>query len=85
MSEVRRRCAFIEYRFHLLKSHLTKLNCGVLIEAPKEDQTELYDVVSQIAITADFKMLSLEELAKHLGGIVNNTSKEERRTNNSGS
>jgi hypothetical protein len=83
MSEVRRRCAFIEYRFRLLKSHLTRLNCGVLIEAPKEDQTELYDVVSQVARNADFRILSLEQLAEQLGRIIINDTKEEQRTNNS--
>ena len=62
VSEVRRRGAFMDYRFGLLKEALPSIRCGSLVEAPNEDQAALKPVLRKVLGRADFFARSLEEL-----------------------
>ncbi len=66
MSEARRRSAFMEYRFGLLKKAYPAIVCGALVEAPKEDQEKLADVVLGVLASADFRAHALEQLSEEL-------------------
>ena len=68
MSEARRRAAFMEYRFGLLKKAYPAIVCGALVEAPKEDQERLKAVITEVLQHADIVTISLEELQGVLGG-----------------
>ena len=69
MSEVRRRCAFMDYRFGLLKGTLPGIRCGSLVEAPNEDQEALGFVLRKVLARADFFARSLDELGARPDGI----------------
>lgn len=62
LSELRRRSAFIEYRFALLKGSFPGLVCGALVEAPNEKQESLSRELKLILKDADFVATSSEEL-----------------------
>lgn len=66
MSEARRRSAFMEYRFGLLKKAYPAMKLGALVEAPKEDQEFLKGTVTAVLQHADFVVISLEELGRAL-------------------
>jgi hypothetical protein len=72
LSEVRRRSAYIDYRFGLLKASFPRLACVALIEAPNEDQERLASQLKPILRNSDFVARSNEELrdelSKSLGG-----------------
>jgi hypothetical protein len=70
MSEVRRRCAFINYRFGLLKASFPKILCGALIEAPNESQEVLKRELSQLLANSDFWSESTYALRSPLARIV---------------
>lgn len=48
MSEVRRRGAFMDYRFGLLKRTLPRIRCGSLVEAPNEDQDSVTTALRKV-------------------------------------
>lgn len=66
LSELRRRSAFMAYRFGLLKGILPKLVCGAFVEAPNESNEKLA-ALSFILGSADFVASSIEELQEELG------------------
>ncbi len=61
-AELRRRSAFMDYRFGLLKASFPRLVCGAFLEAPKEDQTQLYAGLRLILRRSDFLATSMQEL-----------------------
>ena len=65
LSELRRRSAFMDYRFGLLKGILPKLVCGAFIEAPNESKERLA-TLSFILSSADFVASSIEDLQGEL-------------------
>ena len=67
ISEAKRRGAFINYRFGLLKQTLPGLVCGALIEAPNEDRSFTRKNLERVLSNANFLALSLEELRSSLG------------------
>lgn len=69
MSEARRRSAFMEYRFGLLKQAYPAMVCGALVEGPRENQETLRNMVATVLQHADFVAVSLEELEAALRGI----------------
>jgi hypothetical protein len=66
LSELRRRSAYIDYRFGLLKSSFPKLTCGALVEAPNEDQERLASQHKPILRNSDFVAKSDEEVRSEL-------------------
>ena len=70
LSEVRRRAAFMDYRFRILKTALPKLLCGACVEASGEDQTRLANELRQVLWSADFFARTGSELAAELSGIL---------------
>lgn len=66
VSEIKRRCAFIDYRFGLLKVAFPKLVCGALVEAPNEDQRVLGETSVSVLTKANFVEASSEALGKRL-------------------
>jgi hypothetical protein len=68
VSEVRRRSAFMDYRFGLLKARYPKILCGALVEAPSEDQMMLGEVMIITLPRANIRARSVEELAEGLSG-----------------
>jgi hypothetical protein len=62
LSELRRRSAFMDYRFALLKGSFPGLACGALVEAPNEKQESLSRELKLILKDADFVATSSEEL-----------------------
>jgi hypothetical protein len=62
LSELRRRSAFIDYRFDLLKGSFPKLACGAFVEAPNEKHETLSRELNLILKDADFVATSSEEL-----------------------
>ncbi len=75
--EVRRRCAFINYRFGLIRHALPSIVCGAFVEAPREEQRSLLNEVSGILTEADFAACVLDELHAKLS--PNTTSGETKR------
>lgn len=69
ISEVRRRCAFMNYRFGLIRQTLPNMRCGVLVEAPREDEEQTWLEASGILDKADFVACSIERLRVSLGGV----------------
>ena len=69
LSEIRRRSAFINYRFQLLKTAFPGLICGALIEAPNEDQAKLASELTQILTFSNFNARGEEELREALSVI----------------
>ncbi len=61
VSELRRRCAFIDSRFVLVKRFLPKAICGALVEAPKEDQSSLKDTITELLPNSDIAACSLQQ------------------------
>jgi hypothetical protein len=74
LSEVRRRAAFMAYRFGLLKTAFPRLSCGAFIEAPNEDQDHLASELKQILKNADFLSRTAQELAEELSRILGGAS-----------
>lgn len=70
LAEVRRRAAYIDYRFRLLKTAFPNLICGALIEAPSEDQGRLAVELKQILRNADLIARTDSELAEELSEIL---------------
>ena len=72
LSEVRRRSAFMDYRFGLLKASFPRLACGAFVEAPNEDQDHLARQLKPILRNSNFVAKSSEELRdelrRNLGG-----------------
>jgi hypothetical protein len=66
LSEVRRRAAFMDYRFGLLKASFPRLVCGAFVEAPNEDQERLARQLKPILRNSDFLARSGEELRDEL-------------------
>jgi len=66
LSEARRRSAFMDYRFGLLKACFPRLACGALVEAPNDDQERLAKQLKQILRNSDFVAKSNEELRDEL-------------------
>ncbi len=66
ISEAKRRGAFINYRFGLLKQALPELSCEALIQAPNEDQSFLKENMKGVLGNADSLSLSLEDLRNSL-------------------
>jgi hypothetical protein len=62
MSEARRRSAFMEYRFGLLRQAYPAMKLGALVEAPRENQETLRRTVTGVLQHADFVVISLDEL-----------------------
>jgi hypothetical protein len=62
LAELRRRSAYMDFRFGLLKDSLPKLACGAFIEAPAEDQEKLATELGPYLKHADFLARNLEEL-----------------------
>ncbi len=70
LSEVKRRCAFMNYRFGLLKGSFPKLVCGALVEAPHEDPKRVIREIKPILKDSDFLILSSGELRESLPKIL---------------
>jgi hypothetical protein len=70
MSEARRRSAFMEYRFGLLKKAYPAIVCGALVEAPKEDQEVLSETVLGVLHSAGFVACSLQELSALIDRVI---------------
>ncbi len=70
MAEVRRRCAYLDYRFSLLKNFLPNILCAVLVEAPKEDQTRVLEVVTRILGKWNLVTTTLTALRAGLAKLV---------------
>ena len=72
LSELRRRAAYMDYRFGLLKASFPKLVCGALVEAPNEDPERLASQLKPILRNSDFVARSDDELrgelCENLGG-----------------
>jgi len=66
LAELRRRSAFMDYRFGLLKAILPRLACGALLEAPSEDQNQLARELRPILKNSDFLARSCDELGESL-------------------
>jgi len=66
LSELRRRSAYMDFRFGLLKASLPKLVCGAFIEAANEDQVRLARELQLILKNSDFLAISCDELGKSL-------------------
>ena len=66
LSELRRRSAYMDFRFGLLKTSLPKLVCGAFIEAANEDQVRLARELQLILKNSDFLAISCDELGKSL-------------------
>jgi hypothetical protein len=62
LSELRRRSAFMDYRFALLKESFPGLVCGALVEAPNEQEESLSRELRLILKDADWIATSSEEL-----------------------
>ncbi len=73
LSELRRRSAFMDYRFGLLKTTLPNMVCGALLEAPQEDQSRLVHELRPILKNSAFLAISSEELRSFLRVIVGRT------------
>ena len=70
LSEMRRRSAYIGYRFGLLKASFPALVCGALIEAPREDQEHLASEIKPILRSSNFLARSTDELREALSKIL---------------
>jgi hypothetical protein len=72
LSELRRRSAFMDYRFGLLKAWYPKLLCGAVVDAQQEDQERLASQLKPILRNSDFLARSIDELrhelSENLGG-----------------
>ncbi len=66
LSELRRRSAFIDYRFALLKGSFPGLACVAFVEAPNEDQERLASQLKSILRNSDFLSVSYDELRDEL-------------------
>jgi hypothetical protein len=66
LAEVRRRAAYMDYRFGLLRSVFPNLTCGAFIEAPLEDSDRLRIELAKILRNANFAAHSSEELERLL-------------------
>jgi hypothetical protein len=66
LSETRRRAAYMDYRFGLLKSAYPNLCCGAVIEAPMEDQDRLRRELGLVLKNASFVVNSSERLSDAL-------------------
>lgn len=75
ISELQRRCAFINYRFGLLKRTYPKIVCGAFLQAPEEEAQRLTDSVGTILTNTDFVAISLDDLGlilqrtNHIGAL----------------
>jgi hypothetical protein len=69
LSELRRRSAYMNLRFGLLKATLPKLVCGGFVEAPYENQDKLATQLGLILEHADFLARSGQELREALGKL----------------
>jgi hypothetical protein len=65
LSELRRRSAYMDFRFGLLKTSLPKLVCGAF-EGANEDQDRLARELQLILKNSDFLAISCDELGKSL-------------------
>lgn len=68
LSELRRRSAYMDLRFRLLKVTLPKLVCGAFIEAPNETKVKIA-ALRTIFGSADFVAASVEELRESTGKL----------------
>ncbi len=66
LSEVRRRAAYMDYRFGLLKSAYPNLSFGAVIEAPMEDQAHLSRELALVLRNSSFVVSSSEGLSDAL-------------------
>jgi len=66
LSELRRRSAFMDYRFGLLKARYPKLICGAVVDAQREDQGRLASQLKPILRNSDFLARSILELREAL-------------------
>jgi len=73
LSELRRRTAFMDYRFGLLKTSMPKLVCGALVEAPNEDQRRLVRELNPILKNSSFLASSSQELGGFLRAVERRT------------
>lgn len=62
ISEIRRRRAFINYRFGLLKQTHRKIVCGAFLQAPSEEAQRLTDSAGIVLTNTDFVAISLDDL-----------------------
>ncbi len=74
IAEVRRRSAFLEYRFSLLRRFLPKLLCAALVEAPNEDRERVDEAVSGMLGSWNLAATSLESLRVGLFVLVRSWS-----------
>jgi hypothetical protein len=66
LAELRRRSAFMDYRFGLLKASFPRLVCGAFVEAPSEDQEQLGRQLKPILRNSNFVATSNVELRDSL-------------------
>lgn len=66
LSELRRRTAFMNYRFSQLKASFPRLACGAVIRASLEDQQRMREELTPILSSSDFLSRSAEELRASL-------------------
>lgn len=71
LAELRRRSAFMDYRFGRLKETFPKLVCGAFIDAPHESQDRLSAQLAPILEDAEFLATSDEELREALTKVRN--------------
>jgi len=70
IAEVRRRSAFLDYRFSLLRKILPNLRCAALVEAPNEDRQRVDQAVRVILGSWNLAVTSLESLRSSLSVLV---------------
>jgi len=70
IAEVRRRSAFLDYRFSLLRKILPNLRCAALVEAPNEDRQRVVQAVRGILGSWSLAATSLESLRTGLSVLV---------------
>ena len=70
MAEVRRRSAYLDYRFSLLKKFLPNILCAALVEAPREDQARISEAVVSILGSWNLVATSVATLRSGLARLV---------------
>jgi hypothetical protein len=70
ISELRRRSAFMDYRFGLLRALHPNLVFGAVVDAQREDQQRLEDQLKPILRNSHFLARSTEELRVELHNIL---------------
>ena len=70
MAEVRRRSAYLDYRFSLLKKFLPNILCAALVEAPREDQARVSEAVASILRNWNLVATSVATLRGGLARLV---------------